>query len=246
MAEVTPREEPTPRSEAHEPTTLLRLRAFAVHIFTATGAALGFLALLAAVRGEWVTMFVWLAIALFVDGIDGTLARAFHTAALLPRWSGDVLDLVVDFVTYVFVPAYAIAASGLMPPWLFLPTCILIVMTSALYFCNREIKTIDNCFRGFPALWNAIAFYLLLLRPPAWGAALAVIVLAILTFAPIRFVHPFRVTRLRGLTIVVLALWGALAIVALAHNLAPGPWISALLLACGLYFFFAGMRLRTE
>jgi phosphatidylcholine synthase len=241
---VTQREEPRPRSEAHEPTTLLRLRAFAVHIFTATGAALGFLALLAAVRGDWVTMFVWLAVALFVDGIDGTLARAFQTAALLPRWSGDVLDLVVDFVTYVFVPAYAIAASGLMPPWLSLLLGVLIVVSSALYFCDREIKTIDNCFRGFPALWNTIAFYLLLLRPPAWGAGLAIIVLAILTFAPIRFVHPFRVTRLRGLTIAVLALWCALAAVALARDLAPGPVVTTALVACGLYFFVAGLRLR--
>src|SRR5215210_4686252 len=166
MADVTSREDSTPSSGAPEPTVSNRLRAFAVHIFTAIGAALGFLALLAAARGDWVAMFVWLAAALFVDGIDGTLARAFHTAALVPRWSGDALDLVVDFVTYVFVPAYAIAASDLMPSWLAVPMCLFIVVTSALYFCDREMKTADNSFRGFPALWNAIAFYLLLLRPP--------------------------------------------------------------------------------
>jgi phosphatidylcholine synthase len=220
-------------------------RAFAVHIFTALGAGLGFLALLAAVRGHWVEMFVWLSVALFVDGIDGTLARAFHTAELTPRWSGDALDLVVDFVTYVFVPAYAIWASGLMPGWLALPLCLLIVVTSALYFCDREMKTADNAFRGFPALWNAIAFYLLLLRPPAWGVALAIVVLAALTFAPIRFVHPFRVARLRVLTIAVLAVWGVLGVVALARDLAPGPVVAAGLVVCGLYFFLAGLRLRT-
>lgn len=244
MADVTPGEEVTPQGGTPEATVADRLRAFAVHIFTATGAALGFLALLAAVRGDWVTMFVWLSVALFVDGIDGTFARAFHTAALVPRWSGDALDLVVDFVTYVFVPAYAIWASGLMPPWLSLPLCLLIVVTSALYFCDREMKTADNSFRGFPALWNAIAFYLLLLRPPAWGAALAIIVLVALTFAPIRFVHPFRVARLRVLTIAVLALWGVLGAVALARDLAPGPAVAAGLVVCGLYFFLAGLRLR--
>jgi phosphatidylcholine synthase len=243
MANVASGEELT---DACAPATWMRLRAFAVHIFTATGAALGLLALLAAVRGDWVTMFVWLAVALFVDGIDGMLARAFHTAALAPRWSGDTLDLVVDFVTYVFVPAYAIAASGLLSPWLSLPLCVLIVMTSALYFCDREMKTADNCFRGFPALWNAIAFYLLLLRPPAWIAASAIVVLAALTFAPIRFIHPFRVAKLRMLTIAVLALWAVLGAFALAHDLAPGPGISAALLACGLYFFIAGIRLRTD
>lgn len=243
---MTPREEPTRQSKEREPTTSIRLRAFAVHIFTATGAALGFLALLAAVRGDWVTMFVWLSVALLVDGIDGTLARAFDTATLVPRWSGDALDLVIDFVTYVFVPAYAIAASGLMPPWLSLPLCVLIVMSSALYFCDREMKTADNCFRGFPALWNAIAFYLLLLRPPAWGAALAIIVLVALTFAPIRFVHPFRVARLRVLTIAVLVLWGMLGAVALARDLAPGPAVAAGLVVCGLYFFVAGLRYGPE
>lgn len=244
MADVSPGEEATPQNRARETTVSNRLRAFAVHIFTATGAALGFLALLAAVRGDWVTMFVWLAVALFVDGIDGTFARAFHTAALVPRWSGDALDLVVDFVTYVFVPAYAIAASGLMPPWLALPLCLLIVMSSALYFCDREMKTEDNGFRGFPALWNAVAFYLLLLRPPAWGVAFAIMVLVALTFAPIRFVHPFRVARLRILTIAVLAVWGVLGVVALARGLAPGPAVAAGLVVCGLYFFLAGLRLR--
>ena len=219
-------------------------RAFAVHIFTATGAALGLLALLAAVRADWVAMFIWLAVALFVDGIDGTLARAFHTAALVPRWSGEALDLVVDFVTYVFVPAFAIASSGLMPPSLALPLCVLIVMSSALYFCDREMKTSDNCFRGFPALWNAAAFYLLLLRPPGWAAAAVIVLLVVLTFAPIRFVHPFRVARLRLLTVAVLVLWAALGVLALASDLAPGPAVTAGLVACGFYFFLAGLRMR--
>src|SRR4051794_5749820 len=52
MADVAPGEELTDEPAS---TARLRVRAFAVHIFTATGAALGFLALLAAVRGDWVT-----------------------------------------------------------------------------------------------------------------------------------------------------------------------------------------------
>ena len=236
-----PQQAPAPRSAR-----VAWACAFAVHIFTATGAALGLLALLAAVRGDWVTMFVWLAVALFVDGIDGTLARALHTSALAPRWSGEALDLVVDFVTYVFVPAYAIASSGLMPASLALPACVLIVMSSALYFCDREMKTSDNSFRGFPALWNAAAFYLLLLRPPGWAAVAVIVLLVVLTFAPIRFVHPFRVARLRILTVTVLALWAALGLLALANDLAPGPAVTAGLVACGLYFFFAGLRMRAS
>ena len=113
-------------------------------------------------------MFCCLGVALFVDGIDGTFARKYRVAEVLPRWSGDVLDLVVDFITYVFVPAYAIAASGLLPQVLAIPAALLIVVTSALYFADRNMKTSDNYFRGFPALWNAAAFYLFVLKPAPW------------------------------------------------------------------------------
>ena len=142
-------------------------RAFAVHIFTASGAALALAALIYAVQGEWPAMFACLGVALIVDGVDGTIARRLEVAEVLPRWSGDVLDLVVDFVTYVFVPAYAIVASGLLPQPLALPAGIVIVVTGALYFADRNMKTADNYFCGFPALWNAAAFYLFLLKPTA-------------------------------------------------------------------------------
>ena len=129
----------------------MRTPAFSVHVLTACGAALALLALIAAVRGEWAQMFLWLGIALFVDGIDGTLARAARVSEVLPRWSGDVLDLVVDFTTYVFVPAYAIAASGLMPGYWGVAAACVIVVTGALYFADTSMKTADNHFLGFPA-----------------------------------------------------------------------------------------------
>jgi phosphatidylcholine synthase len=139
------------------------IAAFAVHFFTATGAALGLFALFAAVDRQWTLMFWYLAAALLIDGIDGSIARRVRVAEVLPRWSGDVLDLVVDFVTYVFVPAYAIATSGLLPELLGVPAGVVIVVTSAIYFADRDMKTEDNYFRGFPALWNAAAFYLFVL-----------------------------------------------------------------------------------
>ena len=189
-------------------------------------------------------MFCWLSVALIVDAIDGALARRFKVAELAPRWSGDALDLVVDFVTYVFVPAYAIATAGLLPDALAIPLGIVIVMTSALYFADRRMKTEDNGFRGFPALWNAIAFYLFLLRPNPWIAAAVIVTFAVLTFVPIRFVHPFRVARLRVLSIIVLAMWTALGLVALARDLAPGPWVTAGLCVTALYFLVAGAAVR--
>ena len=142
--------------------------AFAVHVFTACGAACALLALIAAVGADWPKMFVWLGIALIIDGVDGTFARRLHTAELLPRWSGDVLDLVVDILTYVFVPAYAIATSGLLPQVLAVPLGALIVITGSLYFADRQMKTSDYYFRGFPALWNVAAFYLFLLKLSPW------------------------------------------------------------------------------
>jgi phosphatidylcholine synthase len=219
----------------------VQARAFAVHVFTAAGAALALGALVYAVRGQWTAMFFCFGIALIIDGVDGTIARALRTAELLPRWSGDVLDLVVDFTTYVFVPAYAIAAGPLLPEALALPAGIVIVVTGALYFADREMKTADNYFRGFPALWNAAAFYLFLLRPAPWLAAAIVLALAVLSFAPFKFVHPMRVARLRPVTIGALLLWSALALIALLRDLDPGPWVVGGLVVLGLYFLALGL-----
>ena len=219
----------------------MRALAFSVHVLTALGAALALLALLAAARGEWPLMFLWLGLALLVDGLDGTFARMLNVAERLPRWSGDTLDLVVDFTTYVFVPAYAIAASGLMPHALGLAAACAIVVTGALYFADRRMKTDDYYFRGFPAVWNLVAFYLLLLRPASWAAVAAIAVLAVLTFVPVRFLHPFRVRRLRPVNVALLALWSILALAAVLHGLAPEPWVVIVLSAIGVYFLGAGL-----
>src|SRR5580692_1281665 len=171
------------------PTTV----AFAVHIFTACGAACALLALIAAVRTDWPQMFVWLGIALFIDGVDGTLARRLHVAEVLPRWSGDVLDLVVDILNYVFVPAYAVAANGLVPPIAAIPLGILIVVTGSLYFADRLMKTSDYYFRGFPAIWNVAVFYLFVLKPQPLPTTVSIVMLAAFTFIPFHVMHPMRI-----------------------------------------------------
>jgi phosphatidylcholine synthase len=216
-------------------------RAFAVHIFTAAGAGLALAALLYATRGQWAAMFFCLGIALIIDGVDGTIARWLKVAEVLPRWSGDVLDLVVDFTTYVFVPAYAITAAGLLPASLAIPAGALIVITGAIYFADGEMKTADNYFRGFPALWNAAAFYLFLLKPWPPLAAVIIVVLAALTFVPFKFLHPMRVARLRGLNIAALLLWSLLALIAVLRDLDPGPWVTGGLVVIGVYFLAVGL-----
>ncbi len=222
------------------------VRAFAVHVFTATGAALALLALIFATGGHWAAMFFTLGFALIVDGVDGPLARAFKVADVLPRWSGETLDMVVDFVTYVFVPAYAIAASGMLPEALAVVAGVVVVITGAIYFADRKMKTEDNYFRGFPVLWNLAAFYLYLLEPQEWLAAVMIGALAILTFAPIKFLHPLRVQRLRALNIGLLAAWAVLAFIAVVYNLQPGPYVTWPLVAIALYFFALGLLPRTS
>jgi phosphatidylcholine synthase len=222
-------------------TRLAEFRAFGVHVFTACGAALALLALTFATGGHWTAMFFCLGLALAVDGVDGPLARSFDVVEVLPRWSGATLDLVVDFVTYVFVPAFAIAASGLLPDAIAIPAGVVVTISGALYFADREMKTDDNYFKGFPALWNLAAFYLYVLEPPPWLAAAAVAALAALTFAPIRFLHPLRVARLRPFHIMLVAIWGVLALVALMKDLAPGPHVTIPLAVIAIYFLIAGL-----
>jgi len=222
-------------------TSSKRILAFSVHVLTAIGAAVALFALLAATKGDWPLMFLWRGVALVIDAIDGPLARALNVAEVLPNWSGETLDLVVDYTTYVFVPAYAVAAGHLMPDTLAIPSAAAIAITGTLYFANRKMKTSDNFFRGFPAVWNLVAFYLLLLRPPPAIAAGMVALFAVLTFVPIRFIHPFRVRRLRTVTVALLTLWAALALAAVKQGLAPALWITIGLCGLGGYFLAVGL-----
>ena len=223
-----------------------RAAAFAVHIFTACGGACALLALFAAVAARWTEMFVWLAVALIIDGVDGTIARRLDVGTRLPRWSGDLLDFVVDYATYVFVPAYALATGGVLPPTVAPALGIIIAVTGALYFADREMKTSDGYFRGFPVLWNLVAFYLFLLRPPPWLGAIAVIALAAATFAPLYFVHPLRAPRWRRVNVAMLVCGTALGLWALAQDLQPPGWVAAALSAIAIYFVAAGLLRRAD
>jgi phosphatidylcholine synthase len=218
--------------------------AFAVHVLTASGAACALLALIAAVRNDWPQMFIWLGIALLIDGVDGTFARRLRVAEVLPRWSGDVLDLVVDILNYVFVPAYAVVASRLVPELIAVPLGILIVITGSLYFADRLMKTSDYYFRGFPAIWNVAVFYLFVLKPGPLAATISIVALALLTFVPFHVVHPMRIAHLREVTLFALVAWGLLAIYAVATNLDPGFWAQGGLSLLAVYFIALGFLRR--
>ena len=227
-----------------EASPLRRTAAFSVHVFTALGAGVALIALLEAVREHWAAMFWWLGAALVIDGVDGPMARRLDVVRLQPNWSGEVLDLVVDFVTYVFVPAYAITASGLLWP---LAAPILgagIAVSGALYFADRRMKSDDNHFRGFPGLWNIAAFYLFLLHWPPAASSFAVAILIVLTFMPFHVVHPVRVTRLRWLTLSLIGAATALAVVALLNDFEAGTTVKAALCAIGLYVVGSDTAIR--
>ncbi|MBV8925555.1 MAG: phosphatidylcholine synthase, partial [Bradyrhizobium sp.] len=195
-----------------------RAAAFGVHVFTALGAGIALLALLEAVREHWAAMFTWLGLALIVDAADGPMARRLDVVRLQPNWSGDILDLVVDFVTYVFVPAYAITASRLLLPVAAPILGIGVAVSGALYFADRRMKRDDNHFRGFPGLWNIAAFYLFLLRWPPALSSVAIAILIVATFLPFHVLHPVRVLRLRWLTLTLMAVWAVLGFFVLIRD----------------------------
>lgn len=219
----------------------MHVMAYGVHVFTALGAALGFLALEAALTGNLLACFGWLGVALFVDAADGPMARRLNVVETASRYDGATLDLVVDFITYVFVPAAILLRPEIMPAPLGLTAGLIITIGSALYFADTQMKTHDWWFLGFPAVWNVVVFYIVVFAPPGWLSLGIVVVLAAMMFLPVVFVHPVRVRRWRMLTMLVLVLWSLAAASAIVvEKLAPGLLTKAILLAGAFYFLGLG------
>ncbi|WP_368344578.1 phosphatidylcholine/phosphatidylserine synthase [Pelagovum sp. HNIBRBA483] len=218
----------------------IKTKALAVHLLTGSGAVFSMLAMLAAVQEAWSLMFLWLVIAFFVDGIDGPLARKYHVKTNAPIFDGVLLDLIIDYLTYVFIPAYALFASGLLPGWTGWFAIIVITYASALYFADTRMKTKDNSFSGFPGCWNMVVLVLFALQPSFWISLALVTVLAIAMFLPIKFVHPVRTQRWRIVTLPMAILWTALAGWAAWIDFHPESWAHIGLVISSLYLVFAG------
>jgi phosphatidylcholine synthase len=196
--------------------------AFSVHLLTASGAALALLALVAAGQGDWQLMYGWLVLALLIDGIDGPLARKVDIKRNAANWDGALLDLVVDYLTYVFIPAYALIHAGILPdPW-GLPIALLVALTGVVYFADTRMKNADNTFQGFPACWQMVLLLLLTLDIAAWLAIPAIIGLAIAQFLPLKFIHPVRTRRWRRISLPVTLLWLLFAAWSAWEAFAPG------------------------
>ena len=220
---------------------IARLGAASVHLLTASGAVLALLALRAVHDGDWQMMFVWLGAALIVDAVDGPLARLLAIKTVLPRFSGERLDLIVDYLTYVAVPAYALTEAPLLPEAARLPAAAAILLASLFHVADRNSKTEEGYFVGFPAIWNIVLLYLFVLGLSP-GVSLAIVAIFVLaTFVPILAVHPFRVARLRPLTCLVTALWAGTAIAAIANPFPSPLWVQALLLLTAVYLGSVGL-----
>ena len=215
-------------------------KAMAVHLLTATGAVFAMLALLAAVNGAWDTMFLWLVVAFVVDGIDGPLARRYDVKTHAPQFDGVLLDLIIDYLTYVFIPAYALFASGLLAGWTGWAAIIVITFTSAMYFADTRMKTQDNSFSGFPGCWNMAILVIFATAPNHWVILAAVTALAALMFAPIKFIHPTRTECWRPISIVLSLAWIGFATWAAWGNFNVHPLAEIGLLLTTVYLLFAG------
>ena len=191
--------------------------AWGVHLLTASGAPAGLLAILATIDGDPGRAFLWMAYTLATDAIDGTLARLVRVKDVLPFVDGSRLDDIVDYFTYVVVPAFFIVHTGLVPAGASVLVASLMLVASGYGFAQTAAKTPDNFFTGFPSYWNVVAFYLHVLGwPPAANAAV-LITLAVLVFVPLRYAYPSRMTEFRLPTIALGMVWGAALTWALLH-----------------------------
>ena len=204
-----------------------RLKALSVHYFTAIGAILAMLAMLAAVDERWDLMFLWLVVAFFVDGLDGPLARKYDVKKFAPEYDGVLLDLIIDYLTYVFIPAYALFVSGLF--------------TSVLYFADTRMKTKDNSFAGFPGCWNMLVLVLFSIQPIWQIILITVILLAISMFSNLKFIHPVRTVRWRLISLPIAVLWTFLGGYAAWYNFNISGEIKILFVLATTYLLFAGI-----
>ncbi|MCF6320727.1 MAG: phosphatidylcholine/phosphatidylserine synthase [Rhizobiaceae bacterium] len=220
------------------------LWAFGVHILTASGAFFAFLALVAAAEFRFPEMFLWMGVALLVDGIDGPLARKLEVKKWWPYWSGETLDAVIDYFTYVMLPAFALYQSGLLGKYASFASAAIIVITSAIYYADTRMKSEDYGFVGFPVTWNMVVFTLFIISPNPIFSMAIILIAAGLTFVPVIFVHPVRVKTWRIPTLAIFAAWSICGIIAIWYDLDAPLIVDLIIIASSLYLFCVGFVLQ--
>jgi phosphatidylcholine synthase len=220
----------------------LRLAGAAVHLYTATGSVLALLIVIAAFDGDVVTA-LWLGLAtLWIDGTDGMLARHFRVKETIPWFDGARMDDIVDYLTYVFAPIVLLWTTDRLPHgaigWVL---AALPLLASCYQFCRVDAKTADHFFLGFPSYWNVVAFYAIVLDVGRTGVAVALVVLTVLVFVPVRYVYPSRTTLLRSLNLGLAGMWLVTYAVLLAQYPDPNPVVEVV--SIGYLVYYVGLSL---
>jgi phosphatidylcholine synthase len=225
---------------------LAKAAAWLAHLYTASGAVLAFLAARAIVDHDYRTAFFWLGVQIFVDATDGLLARALRVHQRLPGFNGAKLDDIVDYLTYVFVPALFVWRAVLVPDSWTLWVSGAMLLSSAYGFNRADAKTDDHLFTGFPSYWNIVVFYLLIARLPATVNAIVLLALAVLVFVPIRYIYPSRTPVLMWPTNILGAIWGVLMVVMLWSYPAVSQPVFLVSLAFPIYYVVLSLLLQTR
>jgi len=214
------------RSRLQSRETVLKILAWAVHAYTASGALIGLLAIELAAQHRFRGSFIMMAIATVIDSSDGILARRLEVKTRIPNFDGALLDNIVDYLTYVVVPAYLMLSAGMLPAGIFgYAIAAAVLLSSAYGFCQTNAKTPDHFFLGFPSYWNLVAFYLYCFGlSPALNAAILA-GFALMVFVPIKYIYPSRTELLRRLTVSLGVIWGALVIYLLATLSSPNQFV---------------------
>lgn len=199
------------------------------------------LAMLAAGDAKWSLMFLWLVVAFAVDGIDGPLARKYDVKKNAAEFDGVLLDLIIDYLTYVFIPAFALFKSGLMAGWTGWFAIIVITFASALYFADTRMKTKDNSFSGFPGCWNMLVIVIFAIEPNFWVSLTLVSLLALAMFLPLRFIHPVRTERWRVVSLPMALAWTVFAGWAAWVDFHPESWAHWGLIVTSVYLTLVGI-----
>lgn len=218
--------------------------AWLVHLYTASSALFGFLALTYIFYDRYREAFFWLALTVVIDASDGALARRMNVASRLPHFNGRKLDDIVDYLTYVFVPAFFVWHALLVPAQWSVAAVAAMLLSSAYGFNRDDAKTPDHFFTGFPSYWNIVVFYLYLAGWPAGANLLTLLLLSALVFVPIRYVYPSRTPVLRVATVALGVLWGVLIIVMLWQMPNVSRWLFWASLAFPVYYVLLSLALE--
>ena len=207
--------------------------AWVAHLYTASGAVVALLATAMTMAHNFRAAFLFLVLATAIDSTDGVLARVLRVKERLPDFDGAKLDDIIDYLTYVFVPALIVWRAELVP--VPVPICAAMLLSSAYGFAHTSAKVEspstalraggDHFFTGFPSYWNIVAVYLYVAQLPQRTNAIIIAVLAVLVFVPIRYLYPSRTRTLKVPTLALGTMWAALfAWMVWRLPAVDGPW----------------------